>query len=561
MRSDVVKKGIERAPHRALLRALGCTQQEIERPFIGIVNSFTTAVPGHMHLQSISAAVMEGVREAGGTPFEINTIAACDGIAENHLGMRDILPSREVIADSVEIMAYAHAFDALVFIPNCDKIVPGMLMAAVRLDLPCIFTSGGPMMAGKISGQFLDISNVHEAVGQVVSGKMSEAELQEMEEKACPGPGCCAAMGTPCTMNCLAEAIGLSLPGTGTVPAIDPRRLQLVRRAGCEVMRILKDDIRPSHIVTKAAVRNAFIVAMAIGGSTNTVLHLPAIAAEAGIGFHLEDINDISRMTPYLCKISPAGEHRMEHLDSAGGIPAVMNELRDILDLEAKTVLGKSLGEQIRGVESQDKEVIRPSSNPYYATGGISMLFGNLAPDGAVVKVGAVLPEMMQHRGPARVFDSEDEATKGIKGGLVRRGDVVVIRYEGPKGGPGMPEMLAASSLLCGMGLDSEVALVTDGRFSGATRGAAIGHVSPEAAERGPIASLRDGDQITIDIPNYRLNVDLSAGEIEKRLASLPPFEPKIKTGYLARYAREVTSASTGAVFRSLLNGESRPHQ
>jgi len=554
MRSDVIKKGIERAPHRSLLRALGCTTEDIQKPFIGVVNSYNSIVPGHMHLQSISAAVMESVRRTGGTPFEFNTIAACDGIAENHLGMRYILPSRELIADSVEIMVHAHAFDALVFIPNCDKIVPGMLMAAVRLNLPSIFVSGGPMRAGHFGDRCCDISDVHEAVGQVVQGEMSEEELTELEKAACPGPGCCAAMGTPNTLNCLTEALGLGLPGNGTILATDQRRLQLARRAGQEIMRLLETNLRPRDIVDKDAIRNALIVAMAIGGSTNTVLHLPAIAAEAGIKFPLSEINEISEMTPYLCRISPAGEHMMEHLDSAGGIPAVMNELKSLLNLNARTVSGKSLGEQIAGMEITDHDIIRPLSNPYSATGGLSMLFGNLAPDGAVVKSGAVLPEMMQHRGPARVFDSEDEATQGIRKGLIRPGDVVVIRYEGPKGGPGMPEMLAASSLLCGMGLDRDVALITDGRFSGATRGAAIGHISPEAAERGPIACLQDGDQIIIDISNHRLEVALEQKEIDRRLARLPACEPRIKTGYLARYIEQVTSASTGAVFRSTLN-------
>jgi dihydroxy-acid dehydratase len=552
MRSDTIKKGIERAPHRALLRALGCTTEDIQKPFVGVVNSFNTVVPGHMHLQSISSAVIEGIRSAGGTPFEINTIAACDGIAENHLGMRYILPSRELIADSVEIMTYAHAFDALVFIPNCDKIVPGMLMAALRLNLPSIFISGGPMAAGYFADQYCDISDVHEAVGQVVEGKMSEQELTELEKVACPGPGCCAAMGTPNTMNCLAEALGIGLPGNGTILATDPRRQKLARRAGQEIMRILERDVRPRDIMTKDAIRNAFIVSMAIGGSTNAVLHLPAIAAEAGITFSLSEINEISEITPYLCKISPVGEHMMEHLDRAGGISAVIRELGNIINLDAKTVLGKSLGVQVARAKIKDEKVIRTRSKPYSSTGGTSILFGNLAPDGAVVKSGGVHPDMMTHSGPAKVFNSEDEAMQGIKSGLIRPGDVVVIRYEGPKGGPGMPEMLAATSLLCGMGLDGEVALVTDGRFSGATRGAAIGHVSPEAAGRGPIACLKDGDQIVIDIPNHKINVELSSEEIERRLSELSPFEPKIKTGYLARYAKQVTSASTGAVLRDI---------
>jgi dihydroxy-acid dehydratase len=552
MRSDTIKKGIQRAPHRALLRALGCTTEDIQRPFIGIVNSFNTVVPGHMHLQSISAAVAEGILSSGGRPFEFNTIAACDGIAENHLGMRYILPSRELIADSVEVMAYAHAFDALVFIPNCDKIVPGMLMAALRLNLPSIFISGGPMSAGHYADRYCDISDVHEAVGRVVEGEMSEQELAELEKVACPGPGCCAAMGTPNTMNCLAEALGIALPGNGTILATDPCRRQLAQRAGGEIMRILEMNLRPRDIVTRDAIRNAFIVSMAIGGSTNAVLHLPAIAAEAGITFSLSEVNKISEITPYLCQISPVGEYMMEHLDRAGGISAVIKELGSIMNLDAKTVTGESLGEQVAQAKIKDEKVIRTRSNPYSSTGGTSILFGNLAPDGAAVKSGGVHPDMMTHQGPAKVFDSEDEAMHGIKNGMIHPGDVVVIRYEGPKGGPGMPEMLAATSLLCGMGLDAEVALVTDGRFSGATRGAAIGHVSPEAAERGPIACLKDGDRIIIDIPNHKIDVELSPQEIERRLSALAPFEPKIKTGYLARYARQVTSASTGAILKNI---------
>jgi len=555
MRSDTIKKGIERAPHRALLRATGCTKEDFQKPFIGVINSFNTIVPGHMHLRSIADAVIEGVRAAGGVPFELNTMAACDGIAENHLGMRYILPSREVIADSIEIMAHAHALDALVFIPNCDKIVPGMLIAAVRLNLPSVFVSGGPMLAGRLDGRCVDISDVHEAVGQLVTGKITPEDLEAIESVACPGPGCCAAMGTPCTMNCLNEALGMCLPGNGTILAVDSRRIALARQAGQQVMRVLAADLRPRDIVTKEAIHNAFVVNMAIGGSTNSVLHLPAIAAEAGIDFPLSEVNEISNKTPYLCKISPASEYMMEHLDRAGGIHAVMSELRDILHLQAKTILGKTLGEQIEGYKILDPEVIRPRAKAYSATGGTTVLFGNLAPDGAVVKSGAVLPEMMKHEGPARVFDSEEEACTSIKKGIVQSGDVVVVRYEGPKGGPGMPEMLAASSLLCGMGLDDRVALITDGRFSGATRGAAVGHISPEAAERGPIACLRDGDRIVIDIPGHKLEVRLSKEDIKKRLAELPPFQPKITTGYLARYAAEVTSASTGAVFRHVLSG------
>ena len=553
MRSDIVKKGIERAPHRTFFRALGCNDQDFERPFIGVMNSYNGSIPGHMHLRSISEAVMHGVRSAGGVPFEMNTIAPCDGIAENHLGMRYILPAREVIADSVEIMAIAHPFDAMIFIPNCDKITPGMLMAALRLNLPSIFISGGPMLGGRLNERYIDISDVWEAVGETMRGKMTEAELKQLEEKACPGPGCCGSMGTPNTMNCLTEALGMGLPGNGTIPAPDSRRLQLAQRAGQEIMKVLEAGLHPRDIVTKDSIRNAFTVNMAIGGSTNAVLHLPAIAAEAGIDFHQSEINDISKKTPYLCKISPVGDYMMEHLDRAGGIPAVMNELKDLLNLKSRTVLGKSLGEQISEARVLDRNVIRPRSEPYAATGGTSILFGNLAPDGAAVKSGGVHPKMLTHRGAARVFDSEDEACAGIKSGSIKPGDVIVVRYEGPKGGPGMPEMLAATSMLCGMGLDDKVALITDGRFSGATRGAAIGHISPEAAERGPIAALKDGDQIIIDIPNYKLEVALEQSEIDRRISQLSPFEPRIKTGYLARYTEQVTSASTGAVFRSVL--------
>ncbi len=555
MRSDTIKKGIERAPHRALLRATGCTKEDFQKPFIGVINTYNTIVPGHMHLRSVADAVIEGVRAAGGMPFELNTMAACDGIAENHLGMRYILPSREVIADSIEIMAHAHALDALVFIPNCDKIIPGMLLAAVRLNLPCVFASGGPMQAGRLDDRCVDISDVHEAVGQLVTGKITAEDLKAIESVACPGPGCCAAMGTPATMNCLTEPLGIALPGNGTVLAIDRHRLELSYQAGRQVMAVLKANLLPRDVITKEAIQNAFVVSMAIGGSTNSVLHLPAIAAEAGIDFPLSEINDISNRTPYLCKISPSGEHMMEHLDKAGGIHAVMNEVKDLLHLNTKTISGKTLGEQIRGHCILDTEVIKPRTRAYSPTGGTTVLFGNLAPDGAVIKSGAVLPSMMKHEGPAKVYDSEESACTGIKKGAVKPGDVVVIRYEGPKGGPGMPEMLAASSLLCGMGLDDRVALITDGRFSGATRGAAVGHISPEAAERGPIACLRDGDRIVIDIPGHKLDVKLSKEEIKRRLAVLPIFQPRITTGYLARYAEEVTSASTGAVFKHVLAG------
>jgi len=553
MKSDVVKKGIERAPHRSLLRAVGCSSSDWDKPFIGVINSFNDIVPGHIHLKSIANAVKEGIREGGGVPFEINTIAVCDGIAMNHEGMKYSLPSRELIADSCEIVAEAHAFDGLVFIPNCDKVIPGMLMAAVRLNLPCIFISGGPMLAGRLvrNGQekAVDLNSVFLAVGEAVNGTISEAEVAELEEIACPGCGSCAGMFTANTMNCLTEALGMALPGNGTIPATQARRIQLAYEAGRQVMEVLARDIRPGNIVTRDAVYNAFAVDMALGGSTNSVLHLTAIAHEAGISFPLSWINEISQNIPYICKLSPAGDYHIEDLDMAGGIPAIMQELSSLLKLEANTVLGKPLGGVISGARVKNREVIRSLSEPYGATGGVSLLFGNLAPGGGVVKRAAVAPEMLVHEGSARVFNSEEEATAAIMGKKIKAGDVVVIRYEGPKGGPGMREMLTPTSLLSGMGMDKEVALITDGRFSGATRGAAIGHISPEAAEGGPIAALEDGDIIRIDIPHNILEIKLNQDEIKTRLASLPRFEPKIKTGYLRRYADKVTSASTGAVF------------
>jgi len=549
VKSDVVKKGIERAPHRSLLYALGCTPVEMNKPFIGVINSFSEIIPGHKHLRGVADAVKDGVLAGGGVPFEVNTIAVCDGIVMNHAGMKYSLPSRELIADSIETVAEAHAFDALVFIPNCDKIVPGMLMAAMRLNLPSIFISGGPMMAGRLGGKKVDLISVFEGVGQVVSGKMSEEELGQLEMNACPGCGSCAGMFTANTMNCLTEVMGLGLPGNGTIAAIAGRRLGLAKQAGEQIVKVLASNLRPRDIVTYDALCNAFTVDMALGGSTNTVLHLMAIAHEAGIKFPLTAINEISQRTPYLCKLRPGGQYFIEDLDRAGGIPAVIKELRGLLKLNLKTVTGKTLGENITNARILDKEVIRPLSNAHSATGGLAVLFGNLAPEGAVVKSAAVASEMMTHRGPARVFDSEEEANKAIMGGAINRGDVIVIRYEGPRGGPGMREMLTATGLLGGMGMDKEVALVTDGRFSGGSKGAAIGHVSPEAASRGPIAALEDGDMINIDIPNCKLEVALTKDAIAGRLAKLDKFEPKIKTGYLKYYAERVSSASTGAVF------------
>jgi dihydroxy-acid dehydratase len=549
----MVKKGIERAPHRALLRAVGCSSDDWDKPFIGVVNSFSEIVPGHIHLQTIAKEVKEGIRSRGGVPFEVNTIAICDGIAMNHPGMKYSLPSRELIADSVEILAQAHAFDALVFIPNCDKVIPGMLMAAVRLNLPSVFVSGGPMLAGKfVQGntvRSVDLITVFQAVGEVARGKMTEAELQELEMVACPGCGSCAGMFTANTMNCLSEALGMALPGNGTIPAVEARRRQLAYKAGQQVMEALANDIKPKDIITRDSLYNAFAVDMALGGSTNSVLHLAAVAHEAGIDFPLSWINEISDSVPHICKLSPAGDYHIEDLDLAGGIPAIMHELSGLLKLEANTILGKPIGDIARKAKVKNRKVIRPLSRPYAPTGGISILFGNLAPDGSVVKSAAVASEMLVHRGPARVFNGEEEATAAIMKGEFKSGEVIVIRYEGPKGGPGMREMLAATSLLSGMGMDKKVALITDGRFSGGTRGAAIGHVSPEAAEKGPIAALRNGDIININIPDHKLKVELSQKELKQRLASLPAFKPKIKTGYLKRYSDKVSSASTGAVF------------
>jgi dihydroxy-acid dehydratase len=549
----MIKKGIERAPHRSLLRAVGCSSEDWNKPFIGVINSFSDIVPGHIHLRTIAKAVKEGIRSQGGVPFEVNTIAVCDGIAMNHPGMRYSLPSRELIADSVEILAQAHAFDAMVFIPNCDKVVPGMLIATVRLNLPSIFVSGGPMLAGRFvqgnAARSVDLITVFQAVGEVARDKMTEAELQELETVACPGWGSCAGMFTANTMNCLTEALGIALPGNGTIPAVEARRISLAYKAGQQVMAALAKDTRPKDVITKESLYNAFAVDMALGGSTNSVLHLTAIAHEAGIDFPLSLINEISDSVPNICKISPASDYHIQDLDLAGGIPAIMHELSGLLKLEAKTILGKSLGEVIAWAEVKNREVIRPLSQPYASTGGISILFGNLAPEGSVVKSAAVAPEMLVHQGPARVFNSEEEAVTAIMKGEFKSGEVIVIRYEGPKGGPGMREMLAATALLSGMGMGKEVALITDGRFSGGTQGAAIGHVSPEAAEKGPIAALRDGDIIKIDIPKHKLDVKLSPKELKQRLASLPAFEPKIKTGYLKRYSDKVSSASTGAVF------------
>ncbi|MGF7184358.1 dihydroxy-acid dehydratase [Desulfitispora alkaliphila] len=551
MNSNKMKSGVEKAPHRSLMKALGLTDDEIKKPLIGIVNSQNEVVPGHIHLDEIAKAVKKGVLMAGGTPLEFPAIAVCDGIAMNHLGMKYSLASRELIADSIEVMAISHAFDALVFIPNCDKVVPGMLMAAARLNLPSVFVSGGPMLAGKVNGKELSLSNVFEAVGAVKAGKMDEAELSEIEEGACPGCGSCAGMFTANSMNCLTEALGLGLPGNGTIPAVHAGRTRLAKEAGKLVMKMHEEDIRPNQIITEEAFNNAMAVDMALGCSTNTVLHLPAIAHEAGVNLNLDVINEISNKTPQLCKLSPAGAHHMEDLNEAGGIQAVISELAkaNLIDTSSITVTG-TVAENIKDKKVVNPEVIRSVDNPYTATGGIAILRGNLAPDGAVVKQGAVADKMLIHQGPARVFASEEEAVEAIMGNKIVAGDVVVIKYEGPKGGPGMREMLTPTAAVAGMGLDDKVALITDGRFSGATRGASIGHVSPEAAEGGNIALVEDGDLISINIPKRSIKLEVDEGQLEKRRSAWQKPEPKVKSGYLVRYAKMVTSASTGAVFK-----------
>jgi dihydroxy-acid dehydratase len=552
MRSDAVKKGIERAPHRSLLHAVGIKSEDMQRPFIGVVNSFTEIVPGHIHLRELAQAVKEGIRHAGGVPFEFNTIAVCDGIAMNHAGMKFSLPSRELIADTVETMAQAHQFDALVFIPNCDKIIPGMLMASVRLNIPSIFVSGGPMLAGNLQTSAgmkkVDLNSVFEGVGKFLNNDMTEADMEQLEGVACPGCGSCSGMFTANTMNCLTEALGMGLPGNGTIPAVDERRYKLAWQAGEQIMKLLAQNVRPKDIINDKSVENAFTVDMALGGSTNSVLHVMAIAHEAGVEFSLNRINAISEKTPCLTSLRPGGKYHIEDLDNAGGIPAVMKGLATKLHLDQKTVSGRTVAEIIAHAAVNDSDVIRNEETAYSSKGGLAILFGNIAPEGAVVKRSAVAPEMMVHKGPARVFNSEDEATKAIMEKKINHGDVVVIRYEGPKGGPGMREMLTPTSLLAGMGMDKSVALITDGRFSGASRGASIGHVAPEAALRGPIAAIEEGDTIEIDIPNCSLNVALSDAEIADRMQKTPPFQPRVTGGYLGRYVEKVTSASRGAV-------------
>lgn len=553
MRSDNVKKGVERAPHRSLFNALGMTEEELERPLIGVVCSYNEIVPGHMNLDKISEAVKKGVYLAGGVPVEVPAIAVCDGIAMNHTGMKYSLVTRELIADSTECLATAHQFDGLVMIPNCDKNVPGLLMAAARLNIPTIFVSGGPMLAGKkLNGKKTCLSSLFEAVGQYNAGTLDVAHLEEFEEKACPTCGSCSGMYTANSMNCLTEALGMGLRGNGTIPAVYSARIRLAKHAGMKIMELVEKNIKPRDIMTPAAFKNAMTVDMALGCSTNSMLHLPAIAHEAGVELNLEIANEISKYTPNLCHLAPAGSTFMEDLDDAGGVYAVMNELDSlgILDTTGITCTGKTIKENIAGCVNLDSKIIRPVDNPYMKTGGIAVLKGNIAPDSCVVKAAAVAPEMMTHTGPARVFDSEDDAIKAIRAGKIVKGDVVVIRYEGPKGGPGMREMLSPTSEIAGMGLDKDVALITDGRFSGATRGASIGHVSPEAAVGGPIALIEEGDMISIDIPNNKINVAVDDATLEARRAKWQPREPRITTGYLRRYAAQVTSANTGAVLQ-----------
>ena len=550
MNSDHVKKGMQQAPHRSLFNALGYTKEEMERPLVGIVSSYNEIVPGHMNLDKITQAVKMGVAMAGGTPVVFPAIAVCDGIAMGHTGMKYSLVTRELIADSTECMAKAHQFDALVMIPNCDKNVPGLLMAAARINVPTVFVSGGPMLAGHVDGRKRSLSSMFEAVGAYEAGKMTAEKVEEYVNKVCPTCGSCSGMYTANSMNCMTEVLGMGLQGNGTIPAVYSERIRLAKHAGMKVMELLKNNVRPSDIMTKKAFLNCLTVDMALGCSTNTMLHLPAIAHEAGVELNMDIANEISAKTPNLCHLAPAGPTYMEDLNEAGGVYAVMNELskKGLLYEDQITVTGKTVGENIKDVRNLNPEVIRPIDNPYMAQGGIAVLKGNIAPDTGIVKQSAVVPEMMVHEGPARVFDCEEDAIKAIKGGDIVPGDVVVIRYEGPKGGPGMREMLNPTSAIAGMGLGDSVALITDGRFSGASRGASIGHVSPEAAVGGPIALIEEGDIIKIDIPNNSLNVDVPDEELAKRKEKWQPREPKITDGYLRRYAALVTSGNRGAV-------------
>jgi len=551
MRSDEIKKGFERAPHRSLLRACGLTEKDFDKPFIGIANSYIDIIPGHVHLKEFGEIVKEAVREAGGVPFEFNVIGVDDGIAMGHSGMHYSLPSRELIADSIETVVEAHKLDGLVCIPNCDKIVPGMMMAAARLNIPTIFISGGAMLSGHLpDGRAIDLSTAFEAVGAYSRGKISEEELKLIEQNACPSCGSCSGMFTANSMNCLAEALGVALPGNGSILAVDPKRKELAKQAGRQIIKLIEKNIKFRDIVNEKAIENAFTLDIAMGGSSNTVLHLLAISKEAGIEFKLEKIDEISRKTPTLCKLAPASNYHIEDLDRAGGISAILKELskKGLLHLDNLTVSLKTLGEVIQDAEIKDENVIRPIDNPYSETGGLAILFGNIAPNGAVVKSAAVSPEMQVHKGKAVCFDSEEEAIAGIMGGKVKEGNVVVIRYEGPKGSPGMREMLSPTSLIMGMGLGDKVSLITDGRFSGATRGACIGHISPEAASGGPIGVIKDGDEILIDIPNRRLELLISDEELKERLKEFKPKKKEIKSKWLKRYSKMVLSASEGAV-------------
>lgn len=550
MRSDTVRKGKQQAPHRSLMNALGMTKEEMERPLVGIVSSYNEIVPGHMNLDKIVNAVKQGVAMAGGTPIVFPAIAVCDGIAMGHIGMKYSLVTRDLIADSTEAMALAHQFDALVMVPNCDKNVPGLLMAAARINIPTIFVSGGPMLAGRVGGEKRSLSSIFEAVGANAAGTLSDEGLLEFENKVCPTCGSCSGMYTANSMNCLTEVLGMGLRGNGTIPAVYSERIRLAKHAGMKVMELWEKNICPRDIMTEKAVLNALTVDMALGCSTNSMLHLPAIAHEIGMDFEIDFANGISERTPNLCHLAPAGPTHMEDLNEAGGVYAVMNELNKLglLHTDCMTVTGKTVGENIKDAVNLNPEVIRPVENPYSKTGGLAVLKGNLAPDGSVVKRSAVVPEMQVHEGPARVFDCEEDAIEAIKGGKIVAGDVVVIRYEGPKGGPGMREMLNPTSAIAGMGLGSSVALITDGRFSGASRGASIGHVSPEAAVGGPIALVEEGDIIRINIPEYRLELDVSEEELARRKEQWKPRSPKVKTGYLARYAALVTSGNRGAI-------------
>jgi len=550
MRSNLMKLGLEKYPHRSLLKAMGLTDREIDQPLIGVANSFNELIPGHIHLDKITQAAKAGVRMAGGTPLEFGVIGVCDGLAMHHQGMKYSLPSRELIADSIEVMAMAHPFDGLVLVANCDKIIPGMLMAALRLNIPAILISGGPMLAGRYQGREVDLITVFEGVGAVKAGKISEDDLKDLAECACPGCGSCAGMFTANSMNCLSEALGMALPGNGTIPAVHAARFRLAKEAGLKIMELVAKQILPRQIASLAAFKNAIAVDMALGCSTNTVLHVPAIAREAEIDLELNLFNEISNRTPHLCSMSPGGPHHLEDLDRAGGVPAVMKVLlkAGLVDGSPLSATGKTVADNLAAVQVLDEEVIRPLTHPYHKQGGIAILRGNLAPDGGVVKQSAVDPRMLVNEGRARVFETEEEATRAILDGRIKAGDIVVIRYEGPRGGPGMREMLTPTSAIAGMGLDKEVALLTDGRFSGGTRGAAIGHISPEAAEGGPIALVQEGDRIKIDIPGKTLTLLVEEAELARRREAWRPPAPRIKHGYAARYSRMVSSGSQGAV-------------